>query len=274
MPHDHNPSRSTNHNPLFKRVAQAYKDQIISGEIGKGERLPSRREMMRVHNLSRDSADKIMNILISEGYVGSLKPRTVPVVLDTAAWGTTPEDRMASYRQTGEALAKNEHSEIIKLGWITCPPEIALRFGITADDEIFMRQRVTYKNNTALGFSTSYYLRETVDVTPELTQKNSIRKGSRELAAERLAMYLPRDIENDIPGLKDGTLDPAKIYLKYFITSRHADKEEAKYLKLSPYSAPHVVTQEVRIARIPDGRIVEVGVKVTQGSRVLRYGSQ
>jgi GntR family transcriptional regulator len=53
------------------------------------------------------------------------------------------------------------------------------------------------------------------------------------------------------------------------VTSRHATAAEKEALGLT--AGEVVVTQVVRTVTLEDGRIVEVAVKVAQGSTILRW---
>jgi len=87
-----------------------------------------------------------------------------------------------------------------------------------------------------------------IAATPELTQMVSTG-GSRELAAERLGVAQDRVLEE--------------------VTSRLATESEKAALGLT--AGDVIVTQVVRTVTLADGRVVEVAVKVTGGSTILRW---
>jgi GntR family transcriptional regulator len=55
--------------PLYYQLAQFLRDQIHSGELSPGSLIPSERELMQQHNLSRNTVRQTMDILAKEGLV-------------------------------------------------------------------------------------------------------------------------------------------------------------------------------------------------------------
>lgn len=96
--------------------------------------------------------------------------------------------------------------------------------------------------------SSSYYPAYVIAVTPELQEPVSTG-ASRELAASRLGVAQDQVLEE--------------------VTSRLATAAEKDTLGLT--AAEVVVTQVVRTVTLEDGRVVEVAVKVAEGSTILRW---
>jgi DNA-binding GntR family transcriptional regulator len=246
--------------PRYRQIAGSYRDRILAGEMRAGARLPTRREIMSLHGTSRATADKVMEILHAEGLTVSV-PRAGTQVADLRGRGTSLADRMASLRSTGRALARNEASHILKAQMVACPPDIASLMGVQEGDEVLIRERVTSKDGIPVAVSRSFYTKEVAELTPELLVPQSIPSGSRELAAERMGSEQDEGVEH--------------------ITSRMSSPEEMELLDIGrreetdsgEVRLPVPVTQVARIVTLADGRIVEVAIKVTEGSRPVTFRS-
>lgn len=242
---------AASYNPVPQRVADAYRALIIDGEIPAGSNMPTRREMIKKHGISRESIDRVVRLLESEGYVEPAGRNQPYRVVDVSDQGSTLHARVASVSATGEALGKGEMSHIVRVEWIECPPDIAMFFGFDAGTPVLVRERVGYRKGMPIGMSSSYYSKETVDVTPELKKPVSMRQGSRELAAERLGS--PQDVCDS------------------WIISRVGTAHEMRTLKIGSTGNPVPVSQELRVVRLVDGRIVEVATKITDGRKPLKF---
>jgi DNA-binding transcriptional MocR family regulator len=54
---------------VYKQLADLIRDQIKSGELSPGRRLPAQKDYMQEHGISRDSVERAMQVLRSEGLV-------------------------------------------------------------------------------------------------------------------------------------------------------------------------------------------------------------
>jgi GntR family transcriptional regulator len=55
--------------PLYHQLAKLLRDQIRSGDLGRGVQVPSERDLMQVHRLSRNTVRQAMGILENEGLI-------------------------------------------------------------------------------------------------------------------------------------------------------------------------------------------------------------
>ncbi|MEU8196312.1 GntR family transcriptional regulator [Microbispora amethystogenes] len=56
-----------NERPRYLRIADALRTQIAAGELEDGARLPSIPEMVREHGIASSTAQRVINVLVSEG---------------------------------------------------------------------------------------------------------------------------------------------------------------------------------------------------------------
>ena len=54
---------------VYKQLADLIRNQIKSGELPPGRRLPAQKDYMQEHGISRDSVDRAMHVLRNEGLV-------------------------------------------------------------------------------------------------------------------------------------------------------------------------------------------------------------
>lgn len=239
--------------PMYQKIANQYRDRIISGQMPAGARLPTRRELAAQHGTSRATADKVMETLMSDGLAVST-PRSGMSVADLSDRATGMDDRMASLRATGKALAVGEDSRIIKAEMVACPPDISRYLGVDEGVQVLIRERVTSRGGVPVAISRSFYTRQVAALAPELARPVSIPSGSRELAAERMGSRQSEAVQ--------------------YVTSRMSSCEEMDLLDLGELGMPVPVTQVARVVTVADGRVVEAAIKVTEGSRPVMFRSE
>ena|SRR5918992_2515172 len=54
---------------VYKQLADLIRNQIKSGELPPGQRLPAQKDYMQEHGISRDSVDRAMHVLRGEGLI-------------------------------------------------------------------------------------------------------------------------------------------------------------------------------------------------------------
>lgn len=61
-------SPSVHHeSPIYRRIADRLRDQILSGALGDGDRLPGENALMKEHGVARATARQALAVLINEG---------------------------------------------------------------------------------------------------------------------------------------------------------------------------------------------------------------
>lgn len=238
--------------PKYRAIAEIYRTKVLSGELPPGTSLGSRRVLLREHKTSRVTMDQAIQLLTAEGILLPSDGNRPPVVADISRRVSTVLNRVKSAEKTGRALARNETSQILSVGMVPCPPDIAGLLPVEPGTEVLCRERLNLVDGEPVATGRSYYPPEVSDVTPELRRAQSIPSGSRELAAERM-------------GAK-------QMKVTQTITSRLATDRERELLKLVPdYS---VVTQVARTVVLTNNKVVEVGLKIHEGSRPISIDTE
>ncbi|MFD4535638.1 GntR family transcriptional regulator [Kitasatospora sp. NPDC058397] len=227
----------------YKRIADHYRQKILSGELPPGTKLPTLREVMEEWGVTMSTASAAMAELRREGLTIA-RPRHGTVVAEPGS--ASVAIRVRTYAATGRALGAREESRILEIGTTESEEGIALRLEIDPGSLVHVRQRLVSRDGTPAHVTSSYYPPFVVQAAPELTEPVSTG-GSRELVAERLGVPQWHSLQEQ--------------------TSRIATEQERELLELTD---PAVVTQVIRTVSLKDGRVIEVAVKIIPGSTVLK----
>ncbi|WP_156754205.1 GntR family transcriptional regulator [Actinokineospora pegani] len=231
----------------YTDIAAHFRGQIESGTLLPGQRLPTLREVMAEFGVAQQTASRAYAALKAEGLTRATTGGGTVVADSAGAVGS----RVRGWAATGRALSADESSEIVEIGTVSADEAVAARLEVEPGNPVFVRRRVVSRDGAPAHLTSSYYLSEVIEATPELTEPTSTG-GSRELAAQRLGSAQDRVLEE--------------------VTSRLATDDERAKLGLTG-SAPTVVTQVTRTVWLVDGRIVEVAVKVCPGATVLKWST-
>ncbi|MFE3092197.1 GntR family transcriptional regulator [Streptomyces sp. NPDC059248] len=229
----------------YVAIADHYRRQIQDGALAPGDALPSLREVCEQFNVANTTANRAYRLLKMEGL--TLPKPGIGTVVAGPISNNIPA-RVRLHRHTGAALGGGETSRILETGTIGADELVAPRLDVTPGTPVHVRRRIVSRDGAPVHISSSYYPAYVIAAAPELAEPVSTG-GSRELAAERLGVEQDHVLEE--------------------VTSRHPTTTEKKALGLT--AGDVVVTQVVRTVHLADGRVVEVAVKVTGGSTVLRW---
>lgn len=231
--------------PKYREIAREYRSKVTSGILKPGTKLESRRRLAREHDISRVTIDKVIDLLTAEGILEPSDGNRPPVVADISKRTPTVQSRAENAAMNGRALAENEETRILSVESIPCPADVAPILGVQVGEEVVCRTRLNLVDGKPVATGHSYYPPEVTELTPELRQPVSIPSGSRELAAERMGSRQ-----------SDAFTTPM---------ARLATDRERELLALGGSYA--VVLQQSRRVLLEDGRVVEVAVKVTEGTK-------
>ncbi|WP_051721629.1 GntR family transcriptional regulator [Streptomyces albidoflavus] len=231
--------------PGYAEIAEQLRRQIQDGTLRPGDEVPSYKEIEQLHGVAHTTANRAYRALKREGLILA-RPGAKMVVASPASTGIGA--RVAMHAATGSAMSGGESSRIIEVGTVGADALVAPRLDVAPGTPVQVRRRVVSRGDVPVHISSSYYPAYVIAVTPELQEPVSTG-ASRELAASRLGSPQDEVLEE--------------------VTSRLATTAEKEALGLT--AADVVVTQVVRTVTLADGRVVEVAVKVAEGSTILRW---
>lgn len=161
--------------PLYIQIARHIRDQIRSGQLKPGDPIPSTRQIMKDWTVAMATASRVITALRGEGIVTAVPGRGT-VVADTI--GQTPRDHVIAMRKTGRIYHDGEHARIIAAELVPAPEQVADALGIDAGAQAIRRHRVTYRGETPVSASTSWFAGELAEVAPLLLETGRIPQGT------------------------------------------------------------------------------------------------
>jgi GntR family transcriptional regulator len=231
--------------PGYAEIAAQLRRQIQDGTLRPGDVMPSYKEAAAQFGVAHTTVNRAYRVLKMEGLV--LTRPGKPTIVSAPA-SNNIGTRVALHAATGSALDGGESSQILEVGTVGADALVAPRLEVPPGTPVQVRRRVVSRGDVPVHLSSSYYPAYVIAVTPELQEPVSTG-ASRELAASRLGVAQDQVLEE--------------------VTSRLATAAEKETLGLT--ASEVVVTQIVRTVTLEDGRVVEVAVKVAEGSTVLRW---
>ena len=230
----------------YAEIAEHFRRQIREGALGPGDRLPTIRKVMQDWEVSNGTVVQAYATLKQEGLT---RASTGAGTVVTDYGSDNIATRVRTHAVTGTSLATGETSRIVEVGTVGAEEVIASRLDVEPGSPVQVRRRLVTRGDSPVHLSSSYYPAYVVEAAPELAEPVSTG-GSRELASQRLGVAQGRVLEE--------------------VTSRIATEPESTALGLT---GSVIVTQVIRTVFLTDGRVVEVALKVCNGSTVLKWST-
>jgi GntR family transcriptional regulator len=232
-----------------QQIAADLRQEIRSGDLPEGARLPSTAQLMERYGVAYQTARQAVSALRAEGLVDSkpgngvfVRHRPHTVRLGSQRYARSVRERgQAPFQAEAESAGLNWSQEILELAIVPAPAWVADWFEIEAGADVFVRRRRTWLANEPTQLGDSYYLPAVVEGTAITT-------------------------ENSGPGGSYARLEEAGHHIERFreeIQARPPTPEEAEALNLHP-GVP--VVELHRIAYSATGPI-EVFRSVLAGDR-------
>ena len=229
----------------YTEIAAHFRQQIQDGTLRPGDDMPSFKQVAGQFGVAHTTVNRAYRVLKMEGLTLT-RPGKKTIVAGPVS--NNIGTRVALHATTGSALDNGESSQILEVGTVGADELVASRLDVAPGTPVQVRRRRVSRNGVPVHLSSSYYPAYVIAVTPELQEPVSTG-GSRELAASRLGVAQDQVLEE--------------------VSSRRARTAEKEALGLT--AGEVIVTQVVRTVTLEDGRVVEVAVKVAEGSTILRW---
>ncbi|MEV4266388.1 GntR family transcriptional regulator [Kribbella sp. NPDC049584] len=216
--------------PLYQRIASDLRDQIRTGALKAGDRLPTEVELREQYDVSRNTVRLALGVLQNEGMISSTQGKGTVVreqVMLTyhAAWAES-RDRNASdqtdafYAEMRDQGRKGEYRDF-EMRIKPATPELAARLHVEEGDSLVSRAISRYVDGQPFSLQDSYYpmdiSQECGLLTPHDVPGGVIRamaaKGHTEIGyVDELTTRMPRPDEARKLGLSQGT--PVLVYVR------------------------------------------------------------
>ncbi|MCW3044134.1 MAG: transcriptional regulator, GntR family [Actinobacteria bacterium] len=204
---------------LYLQIADQLREQVVTGKLAPGSRLPSEHSLMAAYDASRDTVRKAIGVLKAEGRLDSERGRGVTV-------RTAPpverlgSDRLArKHRKAGKGAyladleASGRTAEIaVTVSTEKASREVAARLGLKAGERVLVRSRRMLADGQPLQLAVSYLPLELVKGTQ--IEQHDTGPGGTYARLEEMGHRLDRFEER--------------------VTARMPSPDEAKSLDLGP----------------------------------------
>ncbi|MDA0567231.1 GntR family transcriptional regulator [Streptomonospora sp. S1-112] len=148
--------------PVYREIADTLREEIRSGRLSDGARVPGENDLMKQYGVARATARQALSVLINEGivvairgsgiYVRAFRPlrRHGPRRLSRALWG--------SGRAVWQADAPDGDFETdsIEVGEVPAPGYVAKALGLAEDTLVVRRHRRYRLGGRPMQLATSY----------------------------------------------------------------------------------------------------------------------
>lgn len=162
--------------PPYLQLVSYYREQIKSGALKDGQRLPAVREVAEEWDLAFTTAAKALRQLAAEGLVTTSNKGTF------VFWGEsntyTPRERLAAMRRSGRIYPASERAAIISAAVVDAPADIAEKMLIEPGVPVIRRERVTLHGDTPVTYSVSWMPGELAEQVPALVATDRIPGGT------------------------------------------------------------------------------------------------
>lgn len=154
----------TSDRPLFRQIADALRDDISSGALAEGARLPSEAQLMATYGAARGTVRQAISLLSTEGLITTSHGRGA-FVRSRPPVRRIAQDRFArKHRDEGKAafLAEAEKEgispgvEVLGVGPEAAPDDIAERLRVKAGAKVLVRRRRYLADGDPVELATSY----------------------------------------------------------------------------------------------------------------------
>nr|WP_011475430.1 GntR family transcriptional regulator [Streptomyces sp. 44414]ABC67368.1 pRL2-5 [Streptomyces sp. 44414] len=160
--------------PPYMQVVQHFKQQILSGELKDGDRLPAVRQIAEDWNLAHATAAKVLATLRGDNLAVSMPG--IGTIVQKVHRGAA--DRALRMLTTGKIYAPDEYAVITAAGLAPAPAHVAELLGIEEGAQAVRRERVTHDQTGPVSASVSWFAAEMAELAPALLSTERIRGGT------------------------------------------------------------------------------------------------
>ena len=152
--------------PVYQQIADVLRDAIVKGELVAGQRLPSERDLMERYGAARETVRRAIRVLMAEGRVDSqrgvgvfvrdLGPPIRRMSMDRFARRHRDAGK-AAFAAEAEREGKSWRAELLELGEVEAPTDIASRLGLGEAARAFVRRRRIWMEDYPMSLADSYF---------------------------------------------------------------------------------------------------------------------
>jgi GntR family transcriptional regulator len=218
----------------YRAIADELREEIDSGKLPPGGRLPSENELMSRFDVEQPTARRALDVLKNEGlviarrgagtYVREFRPyrRRSPHRLAESGWGTG--------RSIWDSDDSTRHTRVdeIEVDIDVAPDHVARVLGLSDGERVVIRRRRYLVDDVPIQLATSYYaerLARGTQIAESDTGPGGVYARLAELGQkpvhfrEEVRSRMPRDRETQLLKLAQGT--PVLLVARVAFTAEH-----------------------------------------------------
>lgn len=171
--------------PLFRQIADELRAAITSGRLRPGEQIPSENELAERHRTTRVTVRKALALLRGEGLIVSeqgrgafVRPQPRVQMLTTGSnWRRRrDEGGAANFNAEAQAQGRSAEQQLLGVGRIPAPADIAERLGVEPGTEVLARRLRMMVDGMPMQLVTAFFVASRVVGTP-IEEARRIRGG-------------------------------------------------------------------------------------------------
>ncbi|WP_073381657.1 GntR family transcriptional regulator [Nocardiopsis flavescens] len=185
---------SLRESPLYAQVAEQLREQIRSGQLAPEDEVPTERDLASKHGVSRGTAVKALEQLVTEGLVTPGNTRAGRRVRDLRILPihVSRSERIDHRKAAGvDAWVSDsqEHNRVpdqhIDVGIVHADKEIARHLAISEGDSVAVRRRLRTLDGQPSNLADTYYPMDIAREIPEILDPADVPQGIVALMTER-----------------------------------------------------------------------------------------
>lgn len=189
--------------PPYMQITQHFRDRIKSGELAEGDRLPSARQLVQEWGVAHATAAKVLATLRAEGLVTTTPGGAGGTVVSRQGLKNAPRDRMLAVQRWGKIYPADEHARITAAELIEAPDHIAEALGLPPQSQVIRRSRITYRGDTPVSASTSWFDGALAERAPALLLTERLPQGTPGYIAQQTGRSMAHGRDQVAAGVAD-----------------------------------------------------------------------
>lgn len=166
----------------YQQIADHYREQITSGALRDGTRLPGSRELAEQWKTTPNTASRALSRLQAEGLIRVLP--TGAVVTAGEATTYSPRDRVQAAINHGKIYPPSERTRVVAAELVQAPPHVADALAVAPRTPVVRRSHVTLHGDLPVTLSTSWLTADLAASAPALLRGSRIPGGTINLVRE------------------------------------------------------------------------------------------
>lgn len=164
--------------PPYLQITRHIRDQIMSGQLAEGDRIPTARSIAAEWNVAISTATKVLATLRAEGLVAG-RSGAGTVVTAQPSLHRAGHDWMMSIRRTGAIYPPGHYAQIRAAELVTAPEDVAAALALEAGSPVIRRERTTYnEHDRPESTSISWFDGALASSCPDLLVAARIKQGT------------------------------------------------------------------------------------------------